>query len=500
LRTYPETGATGGSLGAGVSHPTFFRRISGLLRQPSFWLIVAVLALISVPYYAETIQHPNFINNITADLGLTRHAFERILYLAPIVWAGFLFGWRGALTTSLVAVAIMLPRALFISDYRTDALFETGAVFLIGNVLAVSFASLRREREYRTRLELAQRELRSSEQRYRQLFENAHDAIWIHDLDGNFITANQATQQLTGYSAEELGHMNVKSFLSEESLDLAHHIREALLENRPVEQPYEQSILRRDGDQAFLQIATSLVLDKGKPVAFQHIARDITEQKTMNQNLRFYLQQATRAQEEERKRISHELHDDTIQALVVLSRQLDALATSGKGLSDESKQRLEELWQQTNNIVQGVRRLSQDLRPAAIDRLGLLPALEWLASEVTKYSGVSTKVQMVGKEHRLPEEVAIALFRITQEAMRNVWRHSGAKHAEIIVEFEDKKARITVSDDGKGFKLPEKVGDLARNGKLGLTGMQERAQLVGGTLTVKSAPGQGTTITVEAPG
>ncbi len=482
MRTYPETDVTGGAPGAAASHLTFARRITGLLRRPSFWLIVVVLGLITVPYYSEALQHPAFINQFIADLGLTRHAFERILYLAPIVWAGFLFGWRGAFVTSLVAVAIMLPRALFISDYRTDALFETGAVFLIGNVLAVSFASLRREREYRTRLETTQRELRVSEERYRQLFENAHDAIWIHDLDGNFITANRAAQRLTGYSAEELGRMNVRSFLSEESLELAHRIREALLENRPVEQPYEQRILRRDGSEAFLQIATSLVLDRGKPVAFQHIARDITEQKAMNQNLRFYLQQATRAQEEERKRISHELHDDTIQALVVLSRQLDALATGGKGLSDEAKQRLEELWQQTNNITQGVRRLSQDLRPAAIDRLGLMPAIRWLAEDVSKYSGIGINVEVVGKEHWLPEETAIAFFRIIQEAMRNVGKHSGAKHAEIVVEFEDKKARITVSDDGKGFELPDKVGDLARSGKLGLTGMQERAQLVGGTL------------------
>lgn len=497
MTTYPETGATPG---AAAEKLTLVRRLAGLLQRPSFWLIVVVLALITAPYYAETLKHPAFINQFMADLGLTRHAFERILYLAPIVWAGFLFGWRGALTTSLVAVAIMLPRALLISDYRTDALFETGAVFLIGNVLAVSFASLRREREYRTRLEAAQRELRASEERYRQLFENAHDAIWIHDLDGNFITANRAAQRLSGYSGEELGRMNVRSFLSEESLDLARHIREALVENRPVEQPYEQRILRRDGSEAVLQIATSLVLDKGEPVAFQHIARDITEQKAMNQNLRFYLQQATRAQEEERKRISHELHDDTIQGLVVLSRQLDALATGGKGIPDDAKHRLEELWQQTNNITQGVRRLSQDLRPVAIDRLGLLPAIRWLAEDVSKYSGVDIKVKVVGKEHRLPEETAIAFFRIIQEAMRNVWRHSGAGHAEIIVEFKENKARITVSDDGKGFKLPEKFGDLARDGKLGLTGMQERAQLVGGTLTVKSSPGQGTTITVEAPG
>jgi PAS domain S-box-containing protein len=486
-----------------MSHTTVTGRTIAVLRRPSFWLIVVVLALITLPYYADSLQHPLLITRIMTDLGLTRHAFERILYLAPIVWAGFLFGWRGAFATSLVALACMLPRALLISGFQTDSLFETGTVFVIGNVLALSFASLRREREYRTRLETAQREMRASEERYRQLFENAHDAIWIHDLDGNFITANRAAETLTGYSAAELNTMNVKAFLSAESLALAQCIGKALLENQPVEQPYEQRIVLRDGSEAFLQIATSLVLDGGKPAAFQHVARDITEQKNMNQNLRFYLQQATRAQEEERKRISHELHDDTIQALVVLSRQLDDLAAHGEGLTDEARQRLEQLWQQTDNIVKGVRRLSQDLRPAAIDRLGLLPALEWLASEVTRYSGVVTKVETVGQEYRLPEETAIALFRITQEALRNVWRHSGATRADILVEFEDgaeKKARITVSDNGKGFKLPEKVGDLAREGRLGLTGMQERAQLVGGTLTVKSEPGAGTTIIVEAPG
>jgi PAS domain S-box-containing protein len=482
-----------------MNRPATTARLARTVRRPAFWLIVVVLALITIPHYAEELPQPFFISRLMADLGLTRHAIERILYLAPIVWAGFLFGWKGALTTSLVALALMLPRALLISDYRTDALFETGAVFIIGNVLAVSFASLRREREYRTELEVAQRAVRASEERYRQLFENAHDAIWIHDLDGNFITANRAAQNLTGYSGEELARMNVKTFLSEESLDLAQRIGKALLANQPVEQPYEQRIVRRDGREAFLQIATSQVLDQGKPVAFQNVARDITELKAMNQNLRFYLQQATRAQEEERKRISHELHDDTIQALVVLSRQLDTLAGS-QGLPDATKKHLEDLWQQTDNITQGVRRLSQDLRPVAIDRLGLLPAIRWLAEEVVKYSGVDIKVNVVGKEHWLPEETAIAFFRITQEAMRNIWRHSGATHAEIVVEFEEKKARIIISDNGKGFKLPEKVGDLARGGKLGLTGMQERAQLVGGALTVKSEPGAGTTITVEAPG
>jgi len=469
------------------------------VRKPGFWLILLVMLLITLPHYAEALEHPAFLTYITSNLGLGRHAFERVLYLAPIVWAGFTFGWKGSVITSLAALACMLPRALFISLYPTDALFETSAVFIIGNVLAISFNALRKERDYRTQLEVAHQELRASEERYRELFENAHDAIWLHDLEGNIIAANRATERLTGYSVTELTKMNVKSFLSERSLNLAGQIRCKLLANEPVEQPYEQHLIRRNGSEATIQLATSLLLSEDEAVAFQHIARDITEQKRMQENQSLYLHQVTRAQEEERKRISRELHDETIQALVVLSRQLDALASSSEGLPEDKKAHLEELWQQTNNIMQGLRRLSQDLRPAALDRLGLLPALEWLASDVAEYSGIKTKVNVLGTQRRLPEEAELVLFRIAQEALRNVWRHSQATKADITVEFAEDEIRITVSDNGKGFNLTETMGDLARGGKLGLAGMQERTQLIGGTLTVQSEVGKGTRVTVEIP-
>lgn len=229
--------------------------------------------------------------------------------------------------------------------------------------------------------------------------------------------------------------------------------------------------------------------------------QEITEQlRKIQENLRFYVQQSTRAQEEERKRISRELHDDSVQSLVVLSRRLDTLASNDKKLPEDYPLRLEELRQQVNDIMQSIRRLSQDLRPAALDRLGLLPALEWLASDVAEYSGITTRVNVTGTEHRLPEEVELELFRITQEAMRNVWRHSQATRADITVEFDRDKTRITVSDNGKGFTLPESIDTLARDGKLGLAGMQERARLIGGNLTVQSDTARGTGITVEIPG
>jgi PAS domain S-box-containing protein len=480
------------------AHQSLAGQLTKLIRRPGFWFILVLLVLITLPHYEEALSHPAILTQFTVNLGLDRHAFERILYLAPIVWGGFLFGQRGAIIISLAALACMLPRVIFISEHPVDATFETSAVFILGNVLAISLNALRKEKEHRTQLEMSQQELRASEEKYRELFESAHDAIWLHDQEGNIITANKAAEKLTGYSKEELTAMNIRDFLSDKSFKVAHQVRNRILKNEPVEQPYEQSLIRKDGSEAFVQLATSLIFSSGKPVAVQHIARDVTEQKRLQENLQFYLQQVTRAQEEERKRISHELHDESIQALVITGRQLDTLASDNKSLPEDSRLRLEELRQQVNNIIQELRRITQDLRPATLDRLGLLSALKWLASDVHKYSGIETKVNIIGTERRVSEDIELVLFRITQEALRNVWRHSKATKAEITVEFKPTKIRITISDNGQGFRVPQRIGDFARNGKLGLSGMQERARLIGGSVSVQSELGKGATITVEA--
>jgi PAS domain S-box-containing protein len=637
--------------------------LTRVIRRPGFWLILITLVLVTILHYGESLNQPSFLTDLTENLDLDRHAFERIFYLAPIIWAGFLFGRRGAVTTSVVALACMLPRAIFISPYPSDALFETGAVFVVGNLVAITFNSLNKERvrrvylaavnqisgvlsqslelnqvlgnaidnvidvmqveialvflldeeagqltlaayrgvsegfgqsvgriklgegfngmvaetgeplyvedasqdpnltkmsvreegirsqlivplkskgkvmgtlcvAARSRRQVLQEELdlvtaignqigvavenahlyaherevaeqlRVSEERYRELFENANDAIWVQDLAGNIVAANKASEKLLGYTLPELFQMNavnVTAFLSDEGLNLAREIRRKLLEKQPVAQPYEQHIVRQDGTEATLMITTNLVTEDGKPVAFQHIGRDITEEKRMRENLSFYLQQVTMAQEEERKRIARELHDETIQALIVLSRQLDDLACRASDLSQDDKLLLEGLWQQTNSIMEGLRRLSQDLRPATLDRLGLLPALEWLASDVGKLSGLNVQVETDGAERRLAPEVELVLFRIVQEALRNVWRHSQATSAQVLVEFQDGKTMITVKDNGKGFQLQSPMGDLTKSGKLGLAGMKERARLLGGSLKVESEPGKGTTVIVEAP-
>lgn len=651
-----------------------FARLLRIMHNPHFWLLIAMFAILAV------LQYPQQIFGATAPssfFGLSRHTLERVLFLLPIAYAGFFFGLRGGIASLTCALVIMLPRAIFVSPSRADALFETGSVVLIGALVNLWFWSQQREKERRRQalltLEAAQQELRSkegrlaalnaiseivsqslemeqllngaltkvvevmdvevaliflldeearelelktyhgvseefiagvrrlkvggglngrvaesgepllvedvshdprltrevavlenlhaglivplkskgkvvgtlcvamrqprdfrpeevelltavgneigiaiensrlyeqerviaqrlraSEKEYRELFENARHAIWIQDLESNIIAANKAFAELARHSQEELKGMKVSKLFSEESLNVGREIEHGLLWGDALEQPYEQRLIRKDGTEAILKLTTSLIVGDGQPKGFQHIARDITEEKRLEENLRFYLQQVTRAQEEERKRIARELHDDTAQALVVLSRQLDAFISAGQRPTQDIIP-LEKLREQIDRILEGVRRFSQDLRPSVLDDLGLLPALEWLASDLTDHFGISIGLAVLGSERRFSSEAELLLFRIAQEALRNVWRHSGASRAWITVEFDDGKTVLTIRDNGRGFGLPKRVSDLASTGKLGLAGMEERARLLGGGLTLQSELGKGTTVTVEVP-
>ena len=215
--------------------------------------------------------------------------------------------------------------------------------------------------------------------------------------------------------------------------------------------------------------------------------------------MRSYTRQILTAQEEERKRIARELHDDTAQGLVALSRQLDALLSATDGDPERAKQRLLELRQITAQISQDVRRFSQDLRPSTLDDLGLLPTLEALTTRMSTDDHIDADLEVIGEKRRLSPEVELVLFRITQEALTNVRKHSGATEVLTTVEFGDGVVRIKVTDNGRGFTVPTRTDDLVETGKLGLTGMLERAHLAGGTVEVQSQPGTGTTVVAEIP-
>ncbi|GAH29611.1 unnamed protein product, partial [marine sediment metagenome] len=233
--------------------------------------------------------------------------------------------------------------------------------------------------------------------------------------------------------------------------------------------------------------------------AFQNIARDITEERKLQDNLRFYLRECLRAQEEERKRLACELHDDTSQLVLLLSRHIDNIASEASNyLPQELRNEFEKLYELSQQAYDGIKRYAQALRPRILDDLGLVPALEWLAQEITKLAGIKVQVK-TDTVPPLPPETQLVLFRIAQEALNNIHRHSEASEANITLEYQEDAVRMTISDNGKGFELPQQLSDFAAQGKLGLTGMAERIQLVGGEIEITSQIGKGTKIIVKAP-
>jgi signal transduction histidine kinase len=249
-----------------------------------------------------------------------------------------------------------------------------------------------------------------------------------------------------------------------------------------------------------MMISSNLVKQGDEPPVFEHVARDVTRERRMQDNLRHYVQQITRIQEEERNRIARDLHDETAQALYVLTRQVDNFVRSSPNLPSETSNFLKGLVEQIKTVSQGVRRFSQDLRPPLLDDLGLLATIRWLTGDTEQRTRMIVKLTVTGAERRLAPHVELAIFRIVQEALKNVEKHASATQVDIKIEYADGKININVVDNGKGFKLAGEVGELPREGRLGLMGMQERAHLLGGNIKIKSEINHGTDVLIELPG
>ena len=418
---------------------------------------------------------PAYIEDSSADARLSREVVKRegigSQYIVPL-----------RARDEVVGTLCILARAR-----KKFSREEEQLLALIGSELGVALerASLTEEKERVGRL-------------YHDLFIKAHDAIWMQDLDGKILAANRAAAEYTGYLQGEGIGMNVTEFLTPEALELAREVRRKLLSGQEVEQPYEQKVIRKDGSEAIIMLTTSLVTDQtGKPV-FQHISRDVTRERRLAENLRLYARQITRAHEDERKRIARELHDDSLQALSILSRHVDELIAAQPKRSRLRKP-LEETRSDIDGVTARIRLFIQDLRPPTLEYLGLVPAVRELVSQVGQQAGIHTELQIEGEEQHFTPEDDLLIYRVVQEALNNVWRHAAAKSARVQIHFNSRHTTVEIRDDGKGFVVAEDMGFL-QAGKIGLAGMQERADLLGSSLTIQSKAGQGTVVTLVVPG
>jgi signal transduction histidine kinase len=211
-------------------------------------------------------------------------------------------------------------------------------------------------------------------------------------------------------------------------------------------------------------------------------------------NLHDYIGSITAGVENERRSIARELHDDTIQNLIALSQRIQLIAISSPETQRESLSELKEL---VHVAVLNVRRLIRGLRPIYLEEFGLVTALEMLVSESEKQDSLIISFNTAGTQRRLEPEVELSLYRMVQESLQNVVRHSQAQHAWIDVIYDENGLQIIIRDDGKGFYVPVNPTAFVKTGHFGLIGLQERAELINAVLKIQSNPGAGTTTTIQ---
>jgi signal transduction histidine kinase len=204
-------------------------------------------------------------------------------------------------------------------------------------------------------------------------------------------------------------------------------------------------------------------------------------------------------QEEERRRIARGLHDEISQALTSLAVNLEAVADALPLDTDKLKARLKKIQSIAIKTLDEIHKVIWELRPTLLDDLGLIAAVESYVETHLETAGIRAHLETAGTERRMPTKVDTAIFRIIQEAATNIVRHASAESASISIEFEEASIAVHIEDDGRGFDLDEAMRSTREGRGLGLLSMKERAELLGGILSIKSQPGQGTQINLEIP-
>jgi PAS domain S-box-containing protein len=345
----------------------------------------------------------------------------------------------------------------------------------------------------------AEAELRSSEERYRELFENANDIIYTHDLKGHFTSLNKAGERIIGYSRDDILNMQLTDIV-------AHGHRKRALEtieeaiNLPEGGTHEIEIVSRDSRRAILEIRPRLILKNGKPMGIQGIARDITGRKRAEASLRRLSSRLLKLQDEERRRMARELHDLVGQSLAALDIYLSMIKQGEAKLNPAARQALSESLDLVGQCSRNVRTFCYLLHPPLLDEMGLIATLRWWAAGFAKRSGIRVELDMPEDLHRLPREIEMTLFRIVQECLTNVHRHSESPTAAIQMFRESGKIILLVRDRGRGIPpgAVHRGSDGVASLGVGIAGMWERTKQLGGRLEIDSGSG-GTVVKAALP-
>jgi PAS domain S-box-containing protein len=366
--------------------------------------------------------------------------------------------------------------------------------------------------------------LRRSEERFRLLVDAVEDyAIFMLDVEGHISSWNKGAQRIKGYSVSEIIGKHFSIFYPEEDLQSGKPQRELEIAAKEGRLEDEGWRLRKDGSRFWASvIITAIRNDTGQLIGFGKVTRDFTEKIKANEALRKEIVEKSEAQrklyesekslrqlsirllqtqDEERRRIGRDLHDSVGQYLVGLKMKVDYIKSSReRGQRDDASQ-LNECSQLVEDAIKEVRTISYLLYPPMLEELGLKSAIPWYLDGFTKRSGIKTTFEVCPDFDRIPGDLELALFRVLQESLTNVHRHSGSSTATVQLQTENRSVVLKIIDEGNGTqpKNWEQQGQ-GWNGVLGvgLRGMNERVRQLGGTLELSSVHG-GTTVTATLP-
>jgi signal transduction histidine kinase len=262
----------------------------------------------------------------------------------------------------------------------------------------------------------------------------------------------------------------------------------------------EYTLLCKDGQTREVEYRSVAHILPGLHLA---VYRDITERKAVEaalrehtQRLRFLSGRVVEVQEEERRHLARELHDEIGQTLTAIAINLRAVKNA---CGTSTPPRLEECIGIVGGAIQQVRSLSLDLRPSMLDDLGLVSALRWYVERQAERAGYCGHLAAEPDEMKVVPSIAIAAFRIAQEALTNVARHAGARHVWVKLRMHENQLELAVRDDGRGFDVGAMSARRSNTEAIGLMGMRERAMLLGGQVSIRSAKGRGTEIRLTVP-
>jgi signal transduction histidine kinase len=478
-------------------------RIPERLGHRRFWYIQAMVA-------AATAVHYGFEITGSAGSDGTLHDVAITLYFIPMLYAAMSFGWEGAFMTGLWGGVLTSPSTWIWHHSQmhwVSEVLQLSVAMCVGIVVA-----------WRVDLESKQRRIAERTSASLSLLNKVGDALshtmeveqWLPLVIDEIVATLSLQSAVLSLEPETVGGEPVviarRAFAASAKAANRPPIQASGLEET-VDCPNERAMaitLDADGREiGLLSACTADPMGDDRTNLLATICHEIAVAvengrlyRQRQESMRSYVRQVTQAHEDERLRMARELHDDTAQELVHLVRRLEKLDhDTNPAASAEARDALGV----ARSILTGVRHFSRDLRPSVLDDLGLLAGIEMVVDQNNELLPHGARLRISGEPRRLDPPVELALFRIAQEALRNVTKHAHAETANVSLAFGTDQLILTVEDDGVGLSLPTNVSDLARLGKLGVLGMKERAELVGGVFEVILGPEHGTTLVVMVP-